>query len=955
MVNLLLNHTPMPPRASPSRPLDRQQPSHQTRTVQWHRKSSPFSSLREAHSQGHEGQVVPLRQFGDKHGLLVMQQEHSRRPHISSSIFVSVWGSPVGSILALGRFLMARTKQTMRRPADAVKKEEEEDDDEKESEVEQATPVEVLRDALRSHQWSSALLFATGGSFSALPAVPGFRFKGIPFSLPLTEETAASLTEFMTAPFGKASDCTFANPMFEGAITALTRHAALELGVLQNCTAVPHKLFLCRPGQCLELLDDEKVGCKFGTLLIEFPSACKGGCLSISHGDSTGRFFGNAENREFVPRFAAFFSECSCEMSKIVAGHCLIVSYSLCVRNETRVPSLAVAASEILGFGTLLSSVLATVPFLLYPTENEYEEHGSRPSVEGLKGMDARVVREIVKAVKGLELYWGDIEHLIKEIGALDYWHGQEWEIDEVSTEIEDISPLWPRNVGPVPPISESGNRVLEALSVGPVWPDWDDCEPDSDDEEYLGDDRLTRRRRFKKSVIIIMSAHSRFWMLSEAQQLRVCLEAPPDSWQKKCAKQVLSRASKSLSSLHVQLSTQVQSLEEFCNLLQGKSLKHCALPVLQTAFDHFKKDMTESKLTQLFSCTPDAFRLLPLFSKQQHSVFAGPCVAALLRLELDPLLKPWQKREDSRPALWLDCLRVLESCKLNDEAAIVAKALAQVVAVSVFEQVLKVISSAKWKQECATALVAKLTTGQNRPDCITVVRLLAQHHLEGVEPLLLHLANTVYSWDAAMECMALGLELRVSFGPRLVEMCIKACSGGGGNVIEDVAKLLELIHNLEQPNCSHGHCEAVLSRQQRNMPALASKELVAACPGMLKIVLSETARLEKVLSAKTNELSPPKFKGPFAAQILAFYIDNNNEISMASLPKARKAAKEINAIPGIRQYLTAVEGGHGTSAHVRLKPSPAMQCHRDRRAHLSELRVLKEVVDFSKSKRHKK
>jgi hypothetical protein len=224
---------------------------------------------------------------------------------------------------------------------------------------------------------------------------------------------------------------------------------------------------------------------------------------------------------------------------------------------------------------------------------------------------------------------------------------------------------------------------------------------------------------------------------------------------------------------------------------------------------------------------------------------------------------------------------------------------------------------------------------------------------LDGVEPLLLHLASTVFSWDDAMECMTLGLEVRIPFGAKLVEACVKTCGSSGA--VKDVAKLLETIHSLEQPNCIHRHCQAALSRQQRNMPELASRELVAGCPGMLTVVLAEIGRLEKAVTATTDELPPPDIKGPYAAQIRAFYVDGDNEISMTSLPNARKAAKEINAIPGIRKYLTAAEVGRGSLAYVRLKPSSAMQSHRDWRAQVSDLRILRELIAFSKSKRCKK
>jgi hypothetical protein len=74
----------------------------------------------------------------------------------------------------------------------------------------------------------------------------------------------------------------------------------------------------------------------------------------------------------------------------------------------------------------------------------------------------------------------------------------------------------------------------------------------------------------------------------------------------------------------------------------------------------------------------------------------------------------------------------------------------------------------------------------------------------------------------------------------------------------------------------------------------------------------------------------------------------------MSSLPNARKAAKEINGIPGIQKYLTASESGHGKLARVELVPSKALRAHQLTRAHLADLHVLRGLVDFTKSKKRK-
>lgn len=82
---------------------------------------------------------------------------------------------------------------------------------------------------------TSSFSFCVGGTFKALPAIPGLVVEGEHFSVPLTEHTATSLTSHMqVAPFGKgdqlltdanvrdafqidASRVHFANPQFTAA------------------------------------------------------------------------------------------------------------------------------------------------------------------------------------------------------------------------------------------------------------------------------------------------------------------------------------------------------------------------------------------------------------------------------------------------------------------------------------------------------------------------------------------------------------------------------------------------------------------------------------------------------------------------------------------------------------------------------------------------------------------
>ncbi len=50
------------------------------------------------------------------------------------------------------------------------------------------------------------------------------------------------------------------------------------------------------------------------------------------------------------------------------------MSYNLCISGNDVVPSLYLAANDTLRVAAMVSDVLSSVPFLLYPTEHEYTE-----------------------------------------------------------------------------------------------------------------------------------------------------------------------------------------------------------------------------------------------------------------------------------------------------------------------------------------------------------------------------------------------------------------------------------------------------------------------------------------------------------------------------------------------------------------------------------------------------
>ena len=214
--------------------------------------------------------------------------------------------------------------------------------------------------------------------------------------------------------------------------------AVEKLGVLQPCTAVPYKLLLYQLGQHFDVLhkDTEKADGMFATLLVEFPSACTGGQLTVIHKEETHIAFGDWPQREFKPRVAAFFADCLHQLSPVTSGYRLAMSYSLCVVAEggaRNVPSLArfENRSKLL---PLLEQALEKAPYLLYLTEHDYTERSLEHSgVSMLKGADAAAIELVcgcAKHIEGLEMHIGVLEHVVVEEGTGDYYgHSGGWDV----------------------------------------------------------------------------------------------------------------------------------------------------------------------------------------------------------------------------------------------------------------------------------------------------------------------------------------------------------------------------------------------------------------------------------------------------------------------------------------------------------------------------------------------
>jgi hypothetical protein len=283
---------------------------------------------------------------------------------------------------------------------------------------------------------------------------------------------------------------------------------------------------------------------------------------------------------------------------------------------------------------------------------------------------------------------------------------------------------------------------------------DWKKEHPDEEDEDgYLGNEGMTRRTVYNKKVLVLSSAHSRFWAETQGTQVQSCLAAAPGSWQRNLAKQVLARAGGPLTSAEVELSRQVHSAEEFCKLLETSSLERCDVDVLRSAFAHFAKDLEDARLKQLFANCPGAVGVLDLVPNAQlRAEIAQRCVANLLSTAR-PAHHP------SPVPLWLDWLETLYSLGLEEAAAPLRAALCDIVGPAELGRFCELVAEPEWQQRCASGVVARLISGRSygieAERAEDLLAFLFMQKMNSAKTLLLWLVKSAASWKDATVWMA--------------------------------------------------------------------------------------------------------------------------------------------------------------------------------------------------------
>ena len=192
--------------------------------------------------------------------------------------------------------------------------------------------------------------FAVGGACeNGVLLMPGLVVDGVgTIGLPLSGIQAIELSKRCEdAPFGRGSvtvvdksvrntfqlspkNFKISNPSWAKDVENLTKKVCDGLGVISmKVQAQLYKLLLYEEGSFFAPhRDSEKVDGMFGTLVIVLPSQFAGGELIVNHKGEV-KTFDQSSLSSFKTQYAAFYSDCKHEFTRVTSGHRLCLVYNL--------------------------------------------------------------------------------------------------------------------------------------------------------------------------------------------------------------------------------------------------------------------------------------------------------------------------------------------------------------------------------------------------------------------------------------------------------------------------------------------------------------------------------------------------------------------------------------------------------------------------------------------------
>ena len=321
--------------------------------------------------------------------------------------------------------------------------------------------------------------FGVGGAARKLPSFPGMEINGIDghIPLPINGSVATQLkTVACVTPFGEGFDTvvdktvrkehawqingqhiSFSHPKWKSAVQALANRAVLKLGCDRLAVVEPilYKALLYEKGGHLKPhKDTEKEDNAFATLVIQLPSRCTGGTLSMQHGKDTkmARFGQDESSSSYKAHYAAFYADVEHCFEPVTSGYHLSLTYSLCWKSpDITIPRLfTTSADRLAPVLTSWSSVPGRYDGPIgIVLEHEYtDSYFSKGMNKVLKGRDLEVIKAIQSHNKHLPsdtklaIVIANVQRNMSEYFTGDRYHRDEeedWEEGDCYEQVNNV------------------------------------------------------------------------------------------------------------------------------------------------------------------------------------------------------------------------------------------------------------------------------------------------------------------------------------------------------------------------------------------------------------------------------------------------------------------------------------------------------------------------------------
>ena len=383
-----------------------------------------------------------------------------------------------------------------------------------------------LLSALESTGESSK--FCTSGIIDLV--IPGMKINDMgEIALPISIDQAKQLiNKAVLAPYGKGTETVFdqevrqvwqidpyefklENPAWKSSISKIAQIVKNDFGLTQVVSAELYKLLIYEKGSFFSPhRDTEKQKGMFGTLVVNLPSAHKGGVLKVSHDGKTEEIC--SEDAQYSLHFSAFYADCLHEVTPVTEGYRVCLVYNLIAKGGNIHPFIASEQSQYIAKLLMQTFLDSQQLKIVIPLKYSYTVAELSPTQ--LKGSDISRLTILSGACEVLSYDCNLALFTRHESGALNYdyfdgdWEDADHSELEIADIIDDSSSIdhWVDNEDRKKHFGSMEVDQAEILFDG----NWDIFDKEHELEGPTGNEGATLDRWYRKAVIVIWPKKNR-------------------------------------------------------------------------------------------------------------------------------------------------------------------------------------------------------------------------------------------------------------------------------------------------------------------------------------------------------------------------------------------------------------------------------------------------------------